>query len=410
MGRKAVVLDIASDFNRGDAIMQKAYWMMLSRIGVNEVSGIGIYGFNEGNLANDHYDESNVYYSSILHGLRKTYNLSPKSSKTKLKNLLSLINVWALILFPSFIFGEQKKQYKKVLELVVEADLVIWNGRNFRNRKGMGELYDLLCFVYLPVLVLLRTKKPMIFYGVSVWPLKLLLSRLVVRQILKSNRIDVWSRENATKDVLQNYGIDSRRCMDLSFPVLQDIVNSRKYNTERDIEYSLTLTDWIEDGLFYRSNYINVIASFINHNASIEKPIYVLPQVYPEWESYNEILDEILNKVLDDRFVVQLNQKLTHGELCDYYFRSNIVVTTRMHGAIFAAWCGCKVVSIAYDAGSKWHILKDLNCFQTVIEYKNLSDSVLKKAIKKAEKQETIDQQYIMNSIQNDLKAINRFW
>lgn len=242
-----------------------------------------------------------------------------------------------------------------------------------------------------------------------VWPLKLSLSRLLVKGILNSDRIDVWSREDATKQVLQNYGIDNRRCMDLSFPVLQEIVKSKKSNVIRDIEYSLTLTDWTEDGLSYRSNYVNVIADFINKNASKEKPIYVLPQVYPDWESYNEILAQILNKVVDKRYLVPVNQKLTHNELCDYYFRSNTVVTTRMHGAIFAAWCGCKVVSVAYDAGSKWHILKDLNCFQTVIDYKNLSESILREAITKAEKQKPIDHQYITNSIQNDLKAINRF-
>lgn len=406
MEKKAIVLDIASDFNRGDAIMQKAFGKMLTKVGINYVSGVGIYGFNEGGVAESHYDESREYFVKIHHGLRKTFNLSTKNKLTKFKNLKSLISIYLLVLMPVIVFGEQKRNYKKVLSEIKDCDLIIWNGRNFRNRKGIGELYDLLCFIYLPLIVLLRTKKRILFYGVSVWPLQMHISRWLVKTLLRNERIDVWSREEATKDILEKYGVENRRCVDLSFPILYDLTEQVEVLVDRDISYAMTLTDWTENGLYYRENYINVLVKFIRENCSKDRPIYVLPQVYPDWESYHEILREIEIRLGDDGFLVAVDDKLSHSELCEYYFRTNTVVTTRMHGAIFASWCGCKVVSIAYDAGSKWHILKDLNCYETVLNYTELSYVSLKSAIAKSADNEPFNKKRILDSIGEDIAAL----
>ena len=409
MEKRAVVLDIASDFNRGDAIMQKAYGLLLQRIDVSDVTGIGIYGYNEGRLADSHYDESKVYFKRIFHGLRRTYNLSEKNSFTKIKNVFSLVNIWILVLLPVVIWGEQKRRYREIISKLNNSDLIIWNGRNFRNRKGFGEFYDLLCFIYLPVVVLLRTRKSMVFYGVSIWPLKYKLSRALVMWLLRSPRIEVWAREQASVEVLNDYKIDNRRCMDLSFPVLSNIVKNARNNVERDIEMVLTLTDWVEDGLLYRSNYVKIIANLVKAKATLSNPVLVLPQVYPDWESYTEILAEIVNEIGDDRLVISIQDKLSHAELCDFYLRSKLVVTTRMHGAIFAAWCGASVVSIAYDAGSKWSILRDLGCFETVVNFKDLTTDNLSYALGLAKEQNVFDHNHILENIEKDLQALQEF-
>lgn len=408
MERKAVVLDIASDFNRGDAIMQKAYGMLLQRLEFNELTGIGIYGYNEGLQADSHYDESKMYFKRIFHGLRRTYNLSDKNYITKAKNIISLFNIWLLVLFPVFVFGEQKRRYREILLELNNSNLIIWNGRNFRNRKGIGEIYDLLCFIYLPVLVLLRTRKSIVFYGVSIWPLKYKLSRAIVSWLLNSPRIQVWAREQASIKVLNSYGIDNRRCMDLSFPVLYDIIEKADKKVERNIDLVLTLTDWVEDGIEYRTNYVKIIANFIKDKSTPSNPALVLPQVYPDWESYTNILTEIINEIGDDSLVRSVDDKLSHAELCDYYLRSKLVVTTRMHGAIFAAWCGASVVSIAYDAGSKWSILLDLGCFDTVIDFKDLTANKLSEAIEQAKDQTAFNVSHIIEGIEKDLESLQK--
>lgn len=408
MEKKAVVLDIASDFNRGDAIMQKAFGRLLDKVGISNVSGVGIYGFNEASLAEAHYDESREYFNIIHHGLRRTFNLSPKNKITKIKNLLSLFTIYKLVFLPFLAVGKEKKNYLKVLAEVESSDLVIWNGRNFRNRKGIGELYDLLCFIYLPLIVLFRTKKSILFYGVSVWSLEMSMSRWLVRKLLGNNRINVWAREDATHELLIQYGVENRRCMDLSFPILYDITSRVEKVMSRDIEFALTLTDWTEDGLNYRENYIEVLAKFIRNNATTKKPVYVLPQVYPDWESYQDILNEIELKVGLPGLIVSVEDKLSHSDLCEYYLRTKTVITTRMHGAIFATWCDCSVVSIAYDAGSKWHILKDLQCYDSVLNFTDLSYDNLVSALEATANRRAFDRKIIHDSIEEDILALKR--
>ena len=107
--------------------------------------------------------------------------------------------------------------------------------------------------------------------------------------------------------------------------------------------------------------------------------------------------------------VISIQDKLSHAELCDFYLRSKLVVTTRMHGAIFAAWCGAIVVSIAYDAGSKWSILRDLGCFETVVNFKDLTTDNLSYALGLAKEQNVFDHNLILENIEKDLQALQEF-
>ena len=45
MNKKALVIDIASDFNRGDAIMQTNLCQIIKSIDDYHLTGISIYGF-----------------------------------------------------------------------------------------------------------------------------------------------------------------------------------------------------------------------------------------------------------------------------------------------------------------------------------------------------------------------------
>lgn len=390
--------------------MQKAYGKVLKSLNYDTISGVGIYGYNEGDIAENHYDESRNYFDVIIHGFRKTYNLSKKNKLTKYKNLLSLISTYLVIFFRIKTSSKVHTHFLRIKEEVNNSDIVIWNGRNFRDRKGWGEFYDLLCFVYLPLMVLKYTNKRILFYGVSVWDLKKKQSRWLVSRLLNSDRIDVWVREDDSKEVLSKLGVDSYRCMDLSFVILNEIVDKNKPKKDlRDIKYALTLTDWVEDGLNQRNNYVDVLIGFIEGYGSATNPIYVLPQVYPDWESYKELLLDIRTKITHKDYLVEVEKKLSHEELCSYYFRTETLVTTRMHGAIFGAWCGVKVVSIAYDSGSKWGILRDLNIYNQIIPFKNLTYERLQIGLSEAYNQEIIDKQLIVKKIDNDIVELKHF-
>lgn len=377
MERKALVLDVASDFNRGDAVMQQALAKFLRNdLECKYVNAVAIHGYNEFDLAQEHFDESESLYDNIIPGIRATYNLGPKTFWTKYRNILSLLRVYLSILI--LPVGKVRIHYKSIKQEMLSSDIVIWNGRNFRDRKGIGEFYDLLCFVYLAFLARKLNIK-LIFYGVSVWRLQYKFSERLVKLVLKKDNVLTLARESFTYEYLNELGIENMRCYDLSFHELINFENESK--NRKHISY--VITDWQEDGEDVQRNYLEVLKGSMIDLIERGYTIQIVPQVYPKWENYLHLLDQIIPKKYKDDVNI-IEDKLSVADLMNIYSNSVLTITTRMHGAIFARFSGSRVISIAYDSGAKWYILKDLGIYHRIIDYTSLTGDKLHKMINDA--------------------------
>ena len=410
MNKKALVIDIASDFNRGDAIMQTNLCQIIKSIDDYHLTGISIYGSNEHVDALYHFDESSKEFDEIIPGYRKTFNLSPKNKLTKIKNILSLLVSYIKpLLSLNGRLLNRESPFNQIKSKIIQSDLIIWNGRNFRNRKGIGEFYDILCFTYLIFYILIFTKKKILFYGLSIWKLNLNFTEFLVKLFLKNKRIETWSREDFSHKYLNSLQIENYRCMDLSFSNLLNLKQNSHKILRKD--YGLILTDWKEDGMETYNNYVKSISSFINELPE-ESKIYVVPQVFPQWESYIPLLDDIIFGLdnTSKNKIIKITDKKSTKELFDLYSGLIAVISTRMHGSIFARFAGATVLSISYDTGAKWEIFKDLNMMDNIIKLKNISHEILKSKFKDAIKyQIKLKSDHISKACNNDKIELKRF-
>ena len=100
--------------------------------------------------------------------------------------------------------------------------------------------------------------------------------------------------------------------------------------------------------------------SLVRHLLAKGYKIDVVPQVFYEWEGYNDLLDLIFENVDDMTAVSIIKDNLAPTELFKQYVNSDFLIATRMHSAIFALTHCTPVVAIPYDSGGKWAILTNM--------------------------------------------------
>ncbi|WP_422048483.1 polysaccharide pyruvyl transferase family protein [Shimia sp.] len=355
--KKAVLLDFASEVNRGDAIMQEVFYQHCQdTLGVDEISVVSVYGKNQDYDSPKHFDLSSRFNPKIFANLRNSGNkLEGSSRSSKLGNVLnlfvSLLQLLNLLIFRRFVGRPDQSELAKEIR---EADYVIWNGRNFRNRRGIGELYDILCMSVSPMIAVILGRRP-VTIGVSIWPLRMKSSKFILRFVLSKCEF-VSCRESESFSYANNVlGLENTRLdPDLSFASMP--FNGLKRADDPDMKTMyITLVDWDEDGEQVRQDYINAIGEAIRWGNENEFSVTIVPQVHFQWEDYRALLPE-LEKFGD---FSKLEKSLEHEELLELYRNGSILIATRMHSAIFALSEGCKVLAISYDSGAKWNILTD---------------------------------------------------
>lgn len=353
---KIVFLDFASEINRGDAIMQEVFYNSTKKyLRPSKISVISVYGDNQDYKADQHFDLTSRFKPEIYPNLRNSGNkLSSSQTTNKSINIINL-GVAILQLFWLKIFGSflKRPDQKYVLNSIKEADYVIWNGRNFRNRKGVGELYDILCMIISVQIALILGKKVHTI-GVSIWPLKLKLSRVILaRTLAKCEFVSV--RETSSQKYAQSILnlTNVRLDPDLSFASMP--FNGLTGSAPRKPLMFITIVDWTESGFDVRQNYINGIIKAIRWGKKNGFSVTIVPQVHYMWEDYRNIQSQIVEEVN----VEIIDTPLDHEQLLELYRTGSILIATRMHSAIFALSEGCKVLAISYDTGAKWSILTD---------------------------------------------------
>lgn len=363
--KSVAILDFASEMNRGDAAMQETIIELVNNeFPEIEQNIISVYGSNQKETFDKHFDCSIAHGAKIYPGVRKTYNaLGGSASEAKHKKIKNLINMaicyMQLVLYKLLgVYLSFDDAQKESLAKIKDADFVVWNGRNFRDRKGIGEVYDLLAMLLHPLYAFASGKK-VFAIGVSIWPLQYKISNVLLKYALKKCAYVSAREENAysyATDVLKLDNVTLKP--DLSYYFIRKYFNAnREENTKR---VSMTLVDWTEDGYEVRDRYIQSMRTLANHLVSKGYHIDVVPQVFFEWESYNDLIDQIFCEISDKSKVTLIKDYLVPEQLFAQYVKSDFLIATRMHSAIFALTHRTKVLSIPYDAGGKWAILTNM--------------------------------------------------
>jgi colanic acid/amylovoran biosynthesis protein len=391
---KILLLDFCSEKNRGDAAMQVGLLKLVFRYITDPiVSIISVFGANQSTLLINEYDHSVKFPVTILGGLRTTfYPLGDSTNdlvllievKQALYFCLSIFLLFLLFInFPKhLIIKILPKAFHKSLEHIRNADLVIWNGRNFRSRGNpLIELFRTINIVYHP-LVCIALSKPIACVGASVWHLNNPLSRSILKWVFNKCFFLSLREESSYIEAKLLLGKNSKTQIeqfpDLSFAVFEEVESIRAKrialsNNEYPEIIGLTIVDWKDNGEATRNNYKDVITSIIEYYIKKCSKIVIIPQVTKKWESNDLLLSEIMQTLRAKENISILEGNPTIYDLFNIYSKLDFLIATRMHSAIFASFVGTPLVAIPYDKGGKWNIIRELGYKDQIIGYSDLS-------------------------------------
>jgi polysaccharide pyruvyl transferase WcaK-like protein len=372
-----LLLDFWSDRNRGDAAMQVGLVRLLRRrIPEARLVVMATYGANQWPSFLDELDETAPIVDGVVGGIRPTFvpfdtailrrrAVRRLANATGLAAALALLPFWLLLRWVPLFDRALPSRLRASVREIRAADLVLWNGRNFRADSPAREAYEIFNLVYNPIVALLLAR-PVAAIGVSLWPLRNRLARRLVSAVL-GRTFFVSFRE------LDSYerGVNALRgrpalvelLPDLSFAAL-DPPNELELGADcegaRPKRLGVTLVDWRGSGGSARDRYVEALSGFLStFLEETDTEVTIIPQVTYEMEATEAIERELIERVASPRLHA-IRGRPTIVELLTLYREQELVVATRMHSAIFALSQGTPVVTIPYDSGGKWGILRML--------------------------------------------------
>lgn len=379
--KKIFIMDYWSDHNRGDAAMQVALIEMLRERYPDAALSVGVeYGTNQWAdipAELDHVLEM-IPETDLHGGIRKTAypigGASQWSSKARaVRKILHILeSFWTMFMISvlgrnaSVLMFDARR--KRAFLAIADADLVVWNGRNFRSRSAKSEAYDLWSLVYNPK-VAHHLKRPIVSIGASCWKLSTEKGKAMVAKTL-GRAAYVSAREDATYAYLKEILPTERatqilaRRPDLSFGYLRHHKAPMRAlkGDDSPITLAMTLVDWGESDAAEQASYLKALIDGVLGLAA-QRPVKVriVPQVPYGPQGYGQLLTDFKAAVEDKvaGFDV-IDHKLSLQELVDGYKTADLLIGTRMHSVIFSWSVGTPAIGIAYDSGAKWNILRDL--------------------------------------------------
>lgn len=377
-----LLLDFAQQTNFGDDIMQRALISLSKKYLSSNISASSYYGYNEFELARKDFSSySENFNLDVIGGFSATYFKNRSSNKlfSVAKRLLFLFNCFLYLVSIKLGFGSIvskvffSKDKREVLQRIIDADIVVWNGRNFRgsSTSKLAELIKILELCVNPLVCIFLGKK-IYSVGSSIWPLQSPVSKAVMKFVI-NNSTSFWAREKATESYMRSeLSIESgvvKKMPDLSFYVLNQVVSETdKFIRDLDSNViALTIVgrkEFLTDDI--HQQYLHAMSKFVDAAHQLGYSIRVIPQVTYEEEPYDYELNYLLSKNKDADIEVA-----AHGNSVEYllseYCKCKLLVASRMHSAIFASSCGLPVTAITYDSGAKWSILDDLNISRELV-------------------------------------------
>jgi len=296
-------------------------------------------------------------------------------------NAASMVAGLVLLALARFVPGASvalwPRRYRRVLDLIREAEFILWRGTNLRGRRNaLIEFYRMYARLFLPLLCAAYGRRVAYVSG-SVWSDFAFPARWLVRRVLRGcSHISVRESEslwNARDLIGDDDGPRIEQVPDLSLAILDG--SEFAYTSDlrsNGIEIAVTLMDWSGFGREARRRYIEAVARFLEERIESQGArVTIVPQVIKKWESASRIAEEVLATIAPTarESVRTIDGALSIDELVSRYRGSDLLLATRMHSAIFALSAGTPVIAIPYDVGAKWQILGDLGAGELVIGY-----------------------------------------
>jgi polysaccharide pyruvyl transferase WcaK-like protein len=375
---RTFVAEFWSELNRGDAAMQVCIVDRLHSMDASISLNVD-YGWNEYRKFLNELDHTGsiIGEDAVLPGNRVSFHdRFARSSRWVRRTLVvwtfvanSFIQLWTRLAARFGLPQLAPAAAKALWKAIDGADLIVWNGRNFRSNSAFREIMEIADLLWTPWTLFLakRTGQRLVALGVSVWPLRTRLGRLLVRRALAHCDL-VYAREADTLEYLRGeLGlIEARPMPDLSFHTLNALGRPERALQSGQRVLGLALKEWTVDGPEARDAYLSSVVGFatdLHARGEITSVLFV-DQVPMEKESTEAIRNEA-QAMLDGAGIpwAEAHGRLTISELLDVYAACCLVLSSRMHGAIFAIWSGAPTITISYDTGAKWSILRGIGVF-----------------------------------------------
>lgn len=393
-----LLLDFWSDRNRGDAAMQLGLVRLLRRrIPEARLVVMAAYGANQWPTFLDELDETAPIVDGVVGGIRPTFvpfdtailrrrAVRRVANAAGLAAALALVPFWLLLRWVPAFDRTLAPRLRASVREIRRADLVLWNGRNFRADSPSREPYEMFNLVYNPIVAMLLGR-PVAAIGVSLWPLRNPLARRLVSAVLgRTFFVSFREHDSYERGVVELRG---RRpavelLPDLSFAVLDppiELDSGADCKSARPKRLGVTLVDWRGSGSGARDRYVEALSGFLS--TFLEEPeteVTIIPQVTYEMEATETIERELIERVASPRLHA-IRGRPTVVELLALYREQEIVVATRMHSAIFALSQGTPVVTIPYDSGGKWGILRMLGLERIDVPFTDVNAGSLSKRV-----------------------------
>ena len=378
---KILLLDFASEKNRGDAAMQVSIVKLVKKyFPESQLFLSTVFGANQFPASISQLDHTLPDGQiTVCGGLLSTYETLEKSrshgkSFRKLKQIFAgfkgalLLGLLFLRIPPHIFSWMLSAESRRSLQIFAENDLVIWNGRNFRSHSKFKEPYDLFILFFNPLVCMLLRKK-MACVGASVWelhnPFARWMSRIVFSSCAYISAREIFSfRYLNTLFAGRDKKPDIVQLPDLSLYILGQLNsgNQRRYDeVSNDFKIGLTIVGAREVGSEeLQVAYVEKMQSLTNHIAKkMDAHLVVLPQVTYTPEENSSFVNRIIEQLPNTKHLVVSGENKVE-ELVERYRDLDFLIATRMHSAIFALTTGTPVLAIAYDYGAKWNILCDM--------------------------------------------------
>lgn len=372
MKNKVLVIDYWSDYNRGDAMMQVAILQLINQWPAEVVLDSG---FNEFKKFSTQLDETSKVGEVTFHA-------SPKLSyyfrgSGKLPNLLNKICLVANVaLFHFFyllnILGLKfllPKSVAHFFKLVNAAEVVVWNGRNFRSNKKsfeFFEFFDLCC----AAIAALYMKKKVYALGVSIWRPKSAIGMSLLRFVFSKCEM-VYAREDISYKILHEEIIRESKGRCGYLPDLSFFYMKKNLEQDEDLRSASCYTIGIVPkdpvrrnnlSLKAYANYIVDLAKKVISELAGERAVRFkfVNQAVLENEPNDEAVAIISEALRSLGEIVDPIRRPMLSDLSEAYRSCDFVISSRMHGCIMSSYLGRPFVGIPYDAGAKWGILERL--------------------------------------------------
>jgi len=371
-----LLLDFAQQSNSGDDVMQRALIKLTnSKVSKNIVT-TSYFGSNEFDMVKHEFSSYQDKFGLEVVGGFFTTNYKNRADGKVISILRRAISILSLLVVLVAIKLNILKFFSKIflnnhqisaLKNYIDADIVIWNGRNFRGNTGSGQVSEFMKVFELcgNPLVCMFLGKPVYCVGASVWPMKGRLSKYLMGYVSTCAK-RFWLREQRSfkymQEIVGQNSTDIAQMPDLSFYELNDIFNLqpslKPVNTSSIVALTLVGKKEINNSRLHR-NYIDAFSELVSFISEKGFEIRVIPQVTYDEEPYESELMEIIKRNPKAKIVV-VDKKLDTEGLLYEYCNANVLVASRMHSAIFAVSAGLPVTAVCYDCGAKWGILDDI--------------------------------------------------